>query len=177
MNLNCSIIVSMQWKPVPGFEGSYEVSDTGLVRSLDRTIETVSRTGRPYMQRRPGRILKPGKVGTNNHLHVVLEGRVDRSVHHLVLEAFIGPCPPGLMARHADDDPTNNNLRNLSWGTRSYNSYDAIRNGRHWQVNKTHCINGHPLSGDNLLPNLKHRKCRACARRRQREYVERKRSR
>lgn len=170
----------MEWRPIPGFEGRYEASDTGLIRSLDRVIETRNGSrwkpgepGTPGIRRLKGRVLKPGNVGNNEHLHVVLEGRVDRFVHSLVLEAFIGPCPPGLMACHANDDPTDNRIENLSWGTRSKNSYDAVRNGRHWQVNKTHCKHGHLLSDQNLLPG-QYRKCRECARRRNREYVARK---
>jgi hypothetical protein len=158
----------MHWAPIPGFEGRYEASDTGLIRSLDRVIET-----RRGSRRLGGRVLKPGKLGNTNHRHVVLDGRVDRTVHSLVLEAFVGPCPPGMMARHINDNPTDNRLENLCWGTRSENSYDAVRNGRHWQANKTHCIYGHPLAGGNLLPT-KHRLCRECARRRNREYRARK---
>lgn len=51
-------------------------------------------------------------------------------VHRLVLEAFVGPCPEGMMACHADDNPTNNNLSNLRWGTIHDNLADAYRNGR-----------------------------------------------
>lgn len=165
----------MEWRAIPGFQGSYEASDTGLIRSLDRMIETFSRTGKPYMQLRPGRVLKPGRLGNSDHLHVVLEGRIDRPVHCLILEAFVGPCSEGLMALHHDDDPTNNRIENLSWGTRSENSYDAVRNGRHWQVNKTHCKHGHRLDGDNLrITKGGHRQCKECGRRRNREHVARK---
>jgi hypothetical protein len=167
----------MKWLPVVGFEGLYEVSDTGLVRSLDRTITTVSRRGLPYVQRRPGRLLRPGNNKTSGHLHVCLSGRNDRSVHVLVLEAFVGPRPLGMEARHADDDPTNNHLDNLSWGTRSQNSFDAIRNGRHFQVRKTHCKWGHPLEGANMrLDSRGYRHCVECCRRRGREWMRRSRS-
>lgn len=173
-------IVSMEWRPVIGFQGRYEVSNTGLIRSLDRVIE--ARHGCRWtpgesvlgVRRIKGRVLKPGG-SASGHLHVVLEGRVDLRVHTVVLEAFVGPCPPGLMARHADDDPTNNAIGNLSWGTRSANGFDAVRNGRHWQVNKTHCKYGHLLACENLLPG-KYRKCRECGRRRGREYLARKRT-
>ncbi|MHA7703387.1 NUMOD4 motif-containing HNH endonuclease [Mycobacterium sp. ML4] len=173
----------MKWRPVVGFEGRYEVSDTGLIRSLDRIIEARNGSrwrpqepGVPGVRRLKGRVIKPGRHKETGHLHVVLEGRVDRKVHTLVLEAFVGPCPPGLMARHADDNPANNHIGNLSWGTRSQNSYDAVRNGRHWQVNKTHCKHGHPLSGDNLrLSPDGHRLCKECGRRRGREHLARKR--
>ena len=166
----------MQWMSIPGFDGHYEASDAGLIRSLDRTIMTVSRTRKPYSQLRPGRVLKPGKIGTSEHLHVVLEGRIDRTVHSLILETFVGPCPPGLEALHHDDDPSNNKLSNLSWGTRSENSYDAIRNDKHFHAGLTHCKRGHELTPENLqqhtssVPNRTHRTCLACRRERQAVY-------
>lgn len=172
----------MEWRAIPGFEGRYEASDTGLIRSLDRIIETRNGSrwkpgvpGAPGIRRLRGRVLKPGTSAQTGHQHVVLEGRNDRSVHSLVLEAFVGPCPPGLMACHTNDDPTDNRIDNLSWGTRSQNSYDAVRNGRHWQVNKTHCKFGHALSGENLRVSSRgHRHCKECGRRRGREHVARK---
>lgn len=51
-------------------------------------------------------------------------------VHRVVLETFIGPCPDGLECCHKDDNPANNALSNLRWGTRESNSADALRNGR-----------------------------------------------
>lgn len=162
----------MHWAPIPGFEARYEASDAGLIRSLDRVIKT-----KRGSRRLKGRILKPGKLGNTNHRHVVLEGRVDRTVHSLVLEAFVGPCPPGMEARHRDDDPTNNALENLVWGSRSQNSDDAIRNDRHFHAGLTHCKRGHELtpentqqhSGDNSRSGNR-RTCLACRRERQAIY-------
>lgn len=173
---------SEQWAPIPGFEGRYEASDMGRIRSLDRAIETRNGSrwkpgepGTPGIRRLKGRVLKPGTLTSQGHLHVILEGGHDRTVHSLVLEAFVGPCPPEMMARHFDDDPRNNRLDNLSWGTRSENAYDAVRNGRHWQVNKTHCKNGHPLSGDNLrITHRGSRSCKECGRIASRKHVQRR---
>ncbi len=51
-------------------------------------------------------------------------------VHRLVLEAFVGPCPPGMECRHFPDrDPTNNNLTNLAWGTYQQNVLDKRFHG------------------------------------------------
>lgn len=175
----------MQWAPIPGFEGRYEASDTGLIRSLDRVIETRNGSrwkpgepGTPGVRRLKGRILKPGPLGNTLHQHVVLEGRVDRTVHSLVLEAFVGPCPPGMEARHADDNPLNNNLNNLSWGTRSENSDDSIRNEKHFHSGLTHCKRGHELTPENLQQHgdattrggTGRRTCLACRRERQSLY-------
>ncbi len=52
-----------------------------------------------------------------------------RKVHHLVLEAFVGPCPAGCLARHLDDVPANNRAENLRWGTPIENAADRERNG------------------------------------------------
>ena len=161
----------MHWAPIPGLEGRYEASDAGLIRSLDRVIETQ----RGSRQLR-GRVLRPARLGNSNHQHVVLEGRANRTVHSLVLEAFVGPCPPGMEARHADDDATNNNISNLSWGTRSQNSHDSIRNEKHFHAGLTHCKRGHELTPENTQQhgdgsaNSGHRTCLACRRERQAIY-------
>jgi hypothetical protein len=108
-----------QWRPVPGFEGKYEVSDLGRVKSLRWT---------------PPRILRPGP-SNYGHLSVALGQRNTRMIHQLVLLAFVGPRPPGQEARHLDGDPANNRLDNLCWGTRGDNIRDAVRHGT-WESDK-----------------------------------------
>lgn len=54
---------------------------------------------------------------------------VKKFIHTLILEAFTGPCPPGMECLHRDGDPQNNSLSNLRWGTRSENVRDAITHG------------------------------------------------
>jgi len=110
---------SEQWRPVPAFEGKYEVSDLGRVKSLRWT---------------PPRILRPGP-SNYGHMSVVLGRRNTRMVHELVLIAFVGPRPPGQETRHLDGDPANNRLDNLCWGTRSENNRDAVRHGT-WHSEK-----------------------------------------
>lgn len=66
------------------------------------------------------------------HHYVSCNGNRSRYVHHLVLEAFVGPRPAGdnIVGLHADDNPANNALENLSWGTQSRNLQDAYLRGR-----------------------------------------------
>lgn len=114
------------WRAVVGHEGAYEVSDRGRVRSLDRKI--VRKNGFPLRLR--GRLLRPGRT-RSGHVTVAIGKGNSRLVHHLVLEAFVGPRPPSpFEGLHADDVGSNNHLSNLSWGTRSRNLHDAVRNGR-----------------------------------------------
>ena len=50
-----------------------------------------------------------------------------RTVHRMVLEAFVGPCPEGMECCHEDGDKSNNRLSNLYWGTHKENSDDSVR--------------------------------------------------
>ena len=113
-----------RWAPVPGFEGFYEVSDAGLVRSLRLTKQGW----------RGGRMLKP-HVGPKGYLTVNLTAaalgkRETRYVHELVLAAFVGPRPDGMDACH-DPDPNRSNcsLANLRWDTRRGNFADKRAHG------------------------------------------------
>ena len=102
------VVGSEEWRPVPGM-AAY-ASDHGRVRGP---------SGLP---------LKP-YVALSGHLHVLIRRRKLR-VHHAVLLAFGVARPAGAVCRHLDDDPTNNRLENLCWGTHRDNAADAIRNDR-----------------------------------------------
>lgn len=133
-----------RWLPIVGYEGHYEVSDHGRVRSLTRAIPG-NRPG--SVSHRSGQIRKLKAQKRGGHLVVALHSsgrRRDILVHRLVLEAFVGKCPEGLEGLHWDDDPTNNHLTNLRWETRRVNQLDAVRNGRHGNTRKTQCPQKHP---------------------------------
>lgn len=91
-----------KWLPVIGYEGIYEVSDGGRIRSV-----------------RYGRELKPATTSRARVPRVALVDhgqRSDRTVAELVLEAFSGPRPIGKYARYHDENPLNVTLANLFWG-------------------------------------------------------------
>jgi hypothetical protein len=118
-----------RWLPVPGYEGFYEVSDRGRVKSLARVARR--RDGKP--QPIPEKILKP-LANPSGHLKAVLRcggHRKESYVHRLVLQAFVGPCPEGMECCHNDGNPANNRLENLRWGTRASNMADKLKHGTH----------------------------------------------
>ncbi|MDR3471571.1 MAG: NUMOD4 motif-containing HNH endonuclease [Devosia sp.] len=128
-----STVNQERWLPVVGHEGAYEVSDLGRVRSLDRAIpykKIDQYSGRliDVVKHVKGKVLRPGRK-PSGHLSVAIGKHNSRQVHQLVLEAFVGPCPPGLESLHKNDISHDNRLANLSWGSRSQNILDAIRNG------------------------------------------------
>lgn len=155
-----------RWLPVVGYEGLYEVSDLGRVRGLDRVM-TVNRVGFSGLPVR-GQVLKATPTGHRcPHLGVTLYRsgvRRHHRVHHLVLEAFIGPRPSGLQGLHWDDVPTNNRLENLRWATAAENMRDKVRNGRDPQANRERCPRAHPLKAPNLVTRGWKRSCLACDR-------------
>ena len=114
------------WKSVVGFRGLYEVSNTGEVRSINRSVHV---TGGGY-RRVKGRTLSPGMMPFG-HLCVSLWNKKQKMklVHHIVLEAFVGPRPIGAECRHLNGDPADNRLENLKWGTSKENSSDRLRHG------------------------------------------------
>ena len=154
--------MSEDWRPVTGYEGAYEVSSNGQVRSLARTITR----GPGIRQKLRERILKVGVSSGAPHPRVALhkEGAWRWAyVHHLVAAEFIGPRPDGMYVLHADDDPTNNRVENLRYASPSENNFDAVRHGRNHNAIKTHCPHGHEYTEDNTYRNKKGgRTCKTC---------------
>lgn len=146
-----------EWRSIPGVDG-YQASNMGRIRSLDRLV--------PYSDGRrrthPGVVLKPG-LHPSGHLLVGVGKRTWR-VHRLVALAFFGESD--LPVCHKNDIPTDNRVENLYYGTYSDNMHDAVRNGHHAGVNKTHCKYGHEFTLDNIYWCGRYRtsrRCRTCA--------------
>ena len=117
-----------RWLSVPGFEGVYEVSDFGRVRSLDRDVVYVN--GRT--QRWRGQILKSSLTG-NGYPAVELcrngTGKTT-SVHSIVAASFLGPRPPDKEVAHRDGNKENPKLSNLRYATCTENQADKIPHGK-----------------------------------------------
>lgn len=146
------------WLDVPGYEGHYEVSSHGRVRGLRSGVLS------PWRGKYLAVTLKRSGVGQTLRLH------------KMVMLAFVGPCPRGQEVRHLNGDAIDNRLVNLAYGTPSENRQDTLLHGRHPKANKTHCPEGHPYSGDNLiLTQTGGRACRECRRARARMAARRRR--
>ncbi len=120
------------WKDIPGFEGRYQASTYGRIRSVDRPVRVTSH-GVEAVRMVKGRILRPGKQGTG-HLTVVL-GREYGSmpVHAAVALTFLGPRPAGKDVCHNDGNPQNNCIENLRYDNRTANILDVYRVGGRWR--------------------------------------------
>jgi len=148
-----------EWRDIVGFNGSYSVSNTGRVRRNSGTTSN----GRSWK----GKILKP-RFNRGGYVKYTLyrDGKpVYVVAHRLVCFAFHGPPPSGKpLALHRDDNPQNNHVTNLYWGSLSDNQRDVLANGNSFGRNKTHCINGHEYTEDNTYrsPKTNCRSCKTC---------------
>jgi hypothetical protein len=137
-----SITMEEIWKPVVGYEGRYDVSNIGNVRSYlsfglkepDKSI--------------PQRMLLKRK-SSFGYLIVSLYGERStegtKHVHRIVLNAFVGPCPEGYECCHKNNIKTDNRVENLCWGTSSSNKKDygtQLQGERH---------PNHKLTNDDVL--------------------------
>lgn len=121
-----------EWRPIPSAEG-YEASNLGRIRSWrgsNGTKRFLPRLRKPVPDPKSGRL----SVGYYN----AQKKFVMRKVYHLVLEAFVGPKPKGLEARHHDGDVKNNALDNLSWSTHVENEADKIAHGTSQHGERNH---------------------------------------
>lgn len=107
------------WEPIKGYEGLYEVSDKGLVRSLDRIVPC----GKGRVHGCKGRILT-GKSNGKGYLFVALakNGKLKKHyIHRIVAEAFVENPDNFPIVNHKDENPANNEAGNLEWCTHKYN--------------------------------------------------------
>jgi hypothetical protein len=120
------------WKDIKDYEGIYQVSNFGNVKSLDREVAPNNRV--PYW--RKGKICKQSKsnLGYMTVGFTVNTIKVNKYVHRLVAEAFIANMNDYPQVNHIDCDKTNNRMYNLEWCTNSQNHIHATKNG----LNKLH---------------------------------------
>lgn len=120
------------WKDVVGYEGLYQVSNFGNVKSLDRIVNKPN--GVSYL--RKGKICTQSKsnLGYMTVGFTVNNKKVNKYVHRLVAEAFITNMNDYPQVNHIDCDKTNNRMYNLEWCTNSQNHIHASKNG----LNKLH---------------------------------------
>lgn len=152
-----------EWRNALSFAG-YLVSNQGRVYSIPRPST-------------PGG-MKPQYLDPRGYRRVNLSlgGRVkSKLVHQLVAATFVGPRPSGLEVRHLDGNSLNNGVANLTYGTRAENMQDKLAHGTNWQLNKTHCPQGHLYDVANTLvtdtpASGNRRTCRRCKDKKDYEY-------
>ena len=112
------------FRPINEYPG-YRVSINGGIQSSWTRRGGLCSIGGPWRPLQP--IERHGYLTVN----LTLGGgkKTALRIHRLVLEAFVGPCPEGMVCCHNDGDPANNGLENLRWDSHQANSDDALKHG------------------------------------------------
>jgi len=157
-----SLPIEEEWRPIPGYEGRYAVSNDGRLMSF--LACPAGREMRAVLQNGYRSVGLRAADGTK---------KIHR-VHRLVLMAFDRLPVDGEVARHLNDVKSDNRIENLAWGSYSDNTQDCIRNGGNYWLSKNQCHSGHDLTPDNVQISRKGertiRSCRKCIRKRLDRY-------
>lgn len=144
-----------EWHPIPGTNGLYLITRDGRVAKNNGT-ETP-------------RLLSVTPGNEHGHLRfsMTLGGKKGSMRLHRALALTFIPNPEDFpQVRHLDDNPLNNDLDNLAWGTQKQNMEDRDGNGHNYEASKTHCPKGHEYSAENTYIHNGKRKCKTCQRER-----------
>lgn len=123
------------WKPIKDFEGYYEISSMGRVRSLEREVWNKANQ---CFQHVASKMLHPHPVSKEYpylKVHLVRDGvHKNGVIHRLVTEAFIPPVEGKPHINHKDGDKFNNTVDNLEWVSQIENMAHSLSNGLHHSV-------------------------------------------
>lgn len=143
-----------EWRDIPGFEGMYQVSSLGRVKSLPR-----ARRGRGKgLHMVPGRILKPIRVGDYLGFQLCNIKTYTRYCHRLVAECFLDKVEGKTNVNHIDGNKKNNIYTNLEWCTSKENAVHAFKiglNKPHKPTNKKKILVIYPNGNQKVFPSIR----------------------
>lgn len=119
-----------EWRDIPGYEGRYQVSNYGHVRSLPYKRTQLSSHGTVMEKKYPGKMIIPTDNGNGYKYIRLVNGEKKKNcyIHRLVAEMFI-PNPDGKKeVNHIDFNKSNNSYLNLEWVSRKENIHHSIQN-------------------------------------------------
>ena len=164
------------WKAIPGYEGYYECTSDGRVRSVDRLVPMPVNQWNPKgrANRAQSRELAQQTQKTGYRAVKLAVNGVFKShrVHRIVMLTHGPEMPEGsTLVLHGNGNPSDNRIENLRWGTTTENMHDMVSHGTSSSQQKNACPKGHPYD---LLDSRGRRSCRTCRAESSRMFYEKK---
>lgn len=142
------------WKPVVGYEGIYEVSSFGRVKTVDHFVDYKQSGKYKTKMHVKEKIRKLQNIKGYLTVQLLSKGSSRTAlVHRLVANAFIHNPLNKPDVNHIDNNTSNNNVTNLEWCTEKENNYHCIRSGRH--VSKKGSSHPHSKLSEKDIPIIK----------------------
>lgn len=121
----------VEYRDIPGFPG-YRAGSNGTIWSRWRTCRQGKILTDHWHQMKLSVQKKRSEGRRYLYLNLCRDGKPTTfHVHRLILLAFVGPRPEGMECRHLDGNPANNNITNLTWGTKQENTEDCRKHNRY----------------------------------------------
>ena len=119
-----------QWSDIYGFEGLYQISNFGQLKSVDRVVY-INHPTKPYYRNIKGRILTPNKDKDGYLVYTLTNGELEKNmkIHRLVATAFVENSYGYEQVNHIDGNKANNTVENLEWCNNLYNQIHAYKIG------------------------------------------------
>lgn len=111
------------WKDIPGFEGEYQASNLGRIKSLAKSYKT----GCGYIRQVPDRIMSCNKLTPKGYMRVRIKNKTYQ-LHRIVALTWLNKIEGKDQVNHKDGDKTNNKIDNLEWVTNQENRDHAVKN-------------------------------------------------
>lgn len=136
------------WKDIPEYEGIYQASNLGRIRSLDKIVDGANQFGKKFKHTIKGKVLKP-RLKKTGYLSVHFQNIIlkEMNVHRVIAITFLDrkdfkympyedPTQVDLEkleVNHKDENKLNNHVDNLEWCTKKYNCAYGTRGDRIWE--------------------------------------------
>lgn len=125
------------WKDIPGYEGKYQASNLGRIKSLSRMVRFLNKHGKEFFKKNPEKIIKTDKkINGAGYQGIVFGDHRCDSVHRIIAKTWLENPENKQCVNHKNGNKTDNRVENLEWCTQKENNRHAWKTGLNENVRR-----------------------------------------